>query len=109
MFSKLRFALLLVVFATAHAEEIDDPLQPPELEAKSSQSKQAKGPVPLYVNSILIGSDRRVAVINGRLFREGDRISGYVIEKIHTNKVELSHEGKTRLLSLNYLDIKENE
>ena len=48
---------------------------------------------PLSLNAVLISSDRRVAVINGRIYRVGDDVYGNKIASIDANSVQLDGAG----------------
>ena len=53
----------------------------------------------LEVNSILISSERRVAVINEKVLKEGDEIAGFKVIRIEQNAVHLDGpNGKLTLL-----------
>lgn len=48
------------------------------------------------------GADRRVAVINNRIVKEGDRVSGFLIFKINRDDVILSDGGELWKLNFNH-------
>jgi len=48
----------------------------------------------------LVGTGRRVAVVNGQLVRQGDMIEGYRVIAVRTGSIVLQGGGGTRTLSL---------
>ena len=55
---------------------------------------------PLQLEAILHGSERRLAIVNGRLVHEGDHIANNLIETITPTSVRYSTQGEQRTLSL---------
>jgi MSHA biogenesis protein MshK len=52
------------------------------------------------LSTVLISATRRVAVINGTLLREGDRIDGAEVVRIASQRVELRRGGETFVVGL---------
>jgi hypothetical protein len=54
----------------------------------------------LVLHSVMIGKESNFATINGQLVQEGDRVSGYRVERIAPNGVELSSLGESRFIPM---------
>lgn len=54
----------------------------------------------LILHSVMTGTDVHLATINGRVVREGDRIEGYLVQRITADGVELSRGGEARRLPM---------
>lgn len=98
---KLLYSLLLILITFpvfADAEKLRDPTMPMGQQAAS----QHPAAVALHLNSVLISSQRRVAVINGQALRQGEEIkgSGFRVVSIKTNSVTVQSNNATRVLSL---------
>jgi MSHA biogenesis protein MshK len=90
--------LLLIVPAQVVA--LDDPTRPPG----TGSSSQEQRPLPnLSLESILISTNRRVAVINGQALVEGQTVDGVRVRQIHRDRVEVTASGKVKVLHLNKL------
>jgi MSHA biogenesis protein MshK len=81
------------------AEKLRDPTMPIGRQIASQNNAVA---VVLHLNSVLISSQRRVAVINGQALRQGEEIkgSGFRVVSIKTNSVTVQSNNATRVLSL---------
>ena len=99
---KLCCAVLLTLIALpvfSDAEKLRDPTMPL---GGSITNQQNPGAIALHLNSVLISSQRRVAVINGQALRQGEEIkgSGFRVVSINTNSVTVQSNNATRVLSL---------
>jgi MSHA biogenesis protein MshK len=54
----------------------------------------------LELTAVVIGSERRIAVINGELRREGDRFDGVTLVRIERGAVHLQRSGEDWTLRL---------
>jgi|SRR5690554_501813 len=88
-------AIALALFASAGAHALQDPTRPPDARPASVQST---APRAIELGSILLGSQRRVAVINGVALREGENHDGIRVRRIHSDKVEVTDRGQPRVL-----------
>ncbi|MEM9404035.1 MAG: general secretion pathway protein GspB [Pseudomonadota bacterium] len=89
--------LLCLPNGPAAAEDWNDPTRPDNYRASGP-----RGGAPVYVVSAIFSSDnRQVAVVNGRLVREGDRIGQVEVVRIDEDRVTLSANQKTRVVALN--------
>ncbi len=87
-----------VAAAEQSAGHIVDPTRPAYL--GGTTPTPVKHAAPHKVESILFGAQRRVAVINGLVFGEGDRRAGLKVWRIHADKVEISLGGGQRRMLL---------
>lgn len=75
-----------------------DPTRPNWFGAKKGKSKSGN----LVLNSLVTSPQRRIAVINGELMREGDTKRGITLKQILSDRVLIvSKNGKKRALKLN--------
>ncbi|HKL78218.1 MAG TPA: hypothetical protein VJ985_07640, partial [Gammaproteobacteria bacterium] len=81
-----------------------DPTRPPGGSAAASAAakgeKEAEPAEALKLESLLVGTGRRVAIISGQSVRIGERIHGYTVQNILRREVVLADGGKTRVLRL---------
>ena len=98
MFRSILF-LCLTIFATPLFAELSDPTRPasyiPEIQGAE---KRAKGGV--QVSSIIIGKERRVAIIDGQAVQKGDAIHGMKVLAIRPSEVLLRVNNKELQVSL---------
>ena len=59
-------------------------------------SPEARGTVRLRVRSILVGDDRRLALVDGRIVGPGDRVGGAVVMDIGPRTVDVREAGGGR-------------
>lgn len=100
------------VGAIASAQELRDPMQPPAFALqKFRQAKLAKRPKPasttpqkkvkpLQLTSILISSERKIAIIDDQMLTVGDRIRGAKLVALTRDSARLERQGKVINLSL---------
>jgi MSHA biogenesis protein MshK len=93
--------LVLVLAAGGiYAAPFADPFRPPrEIEAPpaSASATPASGP---RLESVLIAPDRRIAVINGEQYAEGDRIGEGRVLRITESEVVIARAGREESLTL---------
>lgn len=69
-----------------------DPTRPPQgTPARANVVEVIDAP---KLSSVLIGHDRKLAVINGKLLGEGERWSGMKVWEIHPDRVVVSLSGQ---------------
>jgi len=83
----------------ARAESLSDPMRPATVRAPvtptaRSTDKNAR------VTAIFISDDRRVAVLDGVVVREGDRIGELVVEEIGSDSVRYQRLGRSEIAKL---------
>ena len=90
--------LMMVLPVVADTEQLRDPTTP----LGQILATKENTVVALNLNSVLISSQRKVAVINGQALRQGEEIkgSGFRVVSIKKNSVTVQSHNTTRLLSL---------
>ncbi len=89
-------ALLLVVPMLLAAVELWDPTRPPDapLEELGMVGASSYAPGPLYLSSILISPERRLATINGQRVRTGEQVGSARVLEITPVSVRVELEGE---------------
>ncbi|MBL4827213.1 MAG: hypothetical protein JKY66_05795 [Spongiibacteraceae bacterium] len=98
-------AVFIVIFSIMSwhlpaAPTLADPTRPAHYHSKKSKA-------PLKLESILFSNTRKVAVINGSLVTEGDRIEDSTVLKINKDRVRLKRNGKITELVLHRTTIRQ--
>jgi len=60
----------------------------------------ASGPVDLRLDAVLVSPQRRLALVGGRIYREGDMLAGRRIQRIETDRVVLAGKDRERVLTM---------
>lgn len=68
--------------------------------SKESQKIEEEIKIPTALTAIFISGNRKVAVINDKIMKEGDEFEGKKVEKIYEDRVEINELGETKLMSL---------
>lgn len=80
---------------------LEDPFRPADYTGPVSRyALQGSESASLQLNSILVGSDRRVAVVNNMAYEVGDRVGSHVLARIDEEGVLLFGEEKSLYLDL---------
>ena len=87
----------------ARAQVLSDPMRPPAFLAGAATGEQAWGGGPV-LQSTLLSKGRRIAMIDGKPMKVGDRIGGARILSIDPGAVTLREANKIRVLQL-YPDV----
>lgn len=96
---KRAFALCCVLIAPfAAAEGLRDPTRPPQPHAAARAAVRDQIPV---VSAIFTRGEERTAIVDGRLVKTGDEVSGGRISAISSERVRWSRKGIIRELQLN--------
>lgn len=83
------------MFCVSATQAMNDPTRPPMAKAKSSYVPSKKSQRPQWtLNSTLVSSARRTAVINDRVVSRGDRINGATVISIEPSSVRLRKKGR---------------
>ena len=98
-------AVGLVVGGSAAGEELPDPMRPPQVWARSA-TVPASAPSDWQLHMTRISPAQRLAVINGRLVRPGDDVSGARVVSVGRNAVELRKAGKKFRVALSRTSVK---
>lgn len=86
----------MVVLVMAPVYALEDPTRPFSFQAQIAAQPAGKE---FSLDSIMIGRDRRVAVIDGVARQEGDIFGGTHVLRIFPDKVELKEQGQTQTLN----------
>jgi MSHA biogenesis protein MshK len=93
------FALSIALWAAgANAQQLRDPTRPPSFSAARPEAAEAASD--LVLQTVLVSPERRNAIVNGRLVRVGDSVSGMRVIEIRESAVVLRGPGEQRTLSL---------
>ena len=84
--------MMLLVVIPAQAQ-LDDPTRPPGYRLVLPGGKQARG-AHYDLQAVRISAEQKVAMINGRYFREGQWVSGAQLMDIQSAYVTLQKNGK---------------
>ena len=95
--SSIATVLMCVTGATVAEAEWNDPTRPDNLQVAAAR---AGAPV-FRVSAIFTSNAKQVAVLNGRLVREGDRLGRATVTRIDEDRVTLSVDKKTMVATLN--------
>jgi MSHA biogenesis protein MshK len=83
------------------AQALRDPMRPPAFAVASRESAETAAPVsPMVLQSTLLSGGRRIAMIDGKPLKVGDRIGEAQILAIDSHSVTLREADKTRVLEL---------
>ena len=83
----------LIFSMTAAAQELGDPTKPTPLAPRGSSSAESSGPR-WRLQSTLVADTRRLAVINGKTVKPGERVDGATVVEVRTDGVVLDYEGQ---------------
>lgn len=97
----LSFILCIATFAQAQ-EQVIDPTKPLGFSA-SATGEGANAQESIQLTSILISSERKVAIINGQAVKENQTVKGIgaQVKKIDADAVTLQQNGKVWRVALN--------
>ena len=96
-----RLLLLPLMLLLAFVSQAADPTQPPGwLTGSGSKKTQTINKDKFNLQQILIGKERRSAVINNQLVTKGSRVAGAQVVAINNNSVVLKVSQKRLTLSL---------
>ena len=91
---------LLIALAAAEGRAVNDVRDGREDPTRPEQwvsTKTVSGVAVPKLNSVLIGGERRLAVIDGRVMSEGERRGGVTLWKVEADRVEVSLAGGGRV------------
>ncbi len=106
-----RFAVLnmlvawFVITGPVAAAELPDPMRPPQLDVGRTAEPVSEASS-WELHMVRISPDHRVAVINGRIVKPGDRVSGAQVVSVGSNTVQLRKDGKRFSVSLSRTAVK---
>lgn len=89
-------ALLLTMSAKAAADGLIDPTRPPQAsDTSGGPSRQG-----VRVEAVLRSKERDLAIVNGKIVRAGDHVSGVQIEAILVDGVRYVRDGQVHVARL---------
>jgi len=95
------FTLFLAFFAGGcWGQVLQDPMQPPAFVVRPGTDSSESAPFGPILQSTLLSSGRRIAMIDGKPMKIGDRIGGARIVSIDPASVTLRDGRETRVLEL---------
>jgi MSHA biogenesis protein MshK len=95
--------------ATTAAADLGDPMRPPSAPAAVISRPSASSS--LQLQAVIGTGASRVAIVDGKLVRVGDKIDGAVIDEISTGSIRYTRGGKQLVASLpdTKLDVRVNK
>ena len=104
-FFALGMALLCAVRASAG--QVFDPTRPAAGSGKASEHARSAAPSePLDLSFVATGAQRRIAVVNGHVVREGDSVAGARVTRITSGRVVLNRNGRRVVLHMSKKNIR---
>jgi MSHA biogenesis protein MshK len=94
--------LLVVCFGNVHSEQLADPTRPAD--ATGAAREGSSGPSGPALQSVLISPHRRIAIVNGKTLKLGDKVGKARLVSITETEVVLQN-GKDRQILKLYPDI----
>jgi MSHA biogenesis protein MshK len=91
-------AMLSLLSMNVDAASLNDPTRPPM--SRPVIKTQASAPAGARLTAVLFSDERRVAVIDGKPVREGDRIADAVVTRITSDTVTLTKSQRAEVLRL---------
>lgn len=98
--NRMVFSLLALLLAQS-GWALNDPTRPPDF--RTAPSAPAVQQRQYDLASIVIGPERRVAVIDGVARQEGERFGDARVRRIHPDRVDILDAGQARVLRLQKL------
>ena len=95
----------LVAGGTVSAERLPDPMRPPQTGSVLAPASVRK-PQDWKLHMIRISPDQRLAVINGRIVKPGDEVSGARVVSVEANTVHLRKGAKRFSVALSRASVK---
>jgi MSHA biogenesis protein MshK len=94
--TSLSLTALLAIGAAAQADTLQDPTRPATLKIVA----QAADAGALQLEAIMDSGARRVAIVNGKVVRAGDRVGTAVIEAIDGDSIRYTRNGRSETARL---------
>ena len=94
----LTAVLITVATAQASAADLHDPMRPPS--APAAVISRPDAPASLQLQAVIGTGDSRVAIVNGKVVRVGERIDGALIGAISADHLVYTRGGKELVASL---------
>jgi hypothetical protein len=84
--------IILSLVPVLGVAELNDPTKPPDVAASSLGT--------LVLSAVIISPENKLAVINGKIFHEGDTVNGMKVISIEANSVDLASPQEKLTLTL---------
>jgi MSHA biogenesis protein MshK len=96
----LKFAIVAAVFVTplSYAETLIDPTRPANAPTRAVVA--SSGEAAARVSAVFQTGGRRVAVLDGKVVKAGDRIGDAIVQEVMTDGVRLSRGGRIEVARL---------
>lgn len=94
------FTLFMSLTLGAHSETLVDPTAPLNYQVKSKRTAKVTRSALPNLQSIVIKSGQPQAIMNNKIYKQGQRIGSYKILAIDAKKVLLGYQNKTYKLTL---------
>ena len=100
--------ITVVLASPARAGDLRDPMRPATMPASTISPPAAI--VPLKLEAVMSSAHSRLAIVDGKVVRTGDRVSGALITEITADSICYSRGGKeqTALLPTNKVTVRAN-
>ena len=101
--SRLLLATALAVglaSAASAAASVRDPMRPPGVAGSGAGAARTAAPAEPVLSALFVSAGRRVAVIDGLTYAEGDSRDGLTVEAILADRVRVRRGGALRELRL---------
>lgn len=95
LFQIVSLAIVLLPINCLIAKAFVDPTRPPGATTQQQVFSSVRKNSPWSLSSTLIASKRRIATINGKLLRPGERVNGAILIDIQAWNVTLKKNNKT--------------
>jgi hypothetical protein len=89
--------LVLSVVSSVHADSLTDPMRPANLPARSGVVSDTAA---ARVTAVFLANGRRVAVLDGRVVKQGDRFGDLTIQEVLADGVRYSRGGRSEIARL---------
>jgi hypothetical protein len=85
-------AYLSVALTSVHADDLPPPRDPMQPYARVGGAAAVAGPR-FMLTAVLISSERRVAIVNGKPYQSGETVDGAEVVRIESSAVHLREHG----------------
>jgi hypothetical protein len=82
----------------AHADDLRDPMRPPSAPAPVSLRPATEAP--LKLEAVMSTATSRIAIVNGKVLRTGDKVAGATITEITADTIRYTRGGKEKIALL---------
>lgn len=89
----LPLTALLAMGAAAQAQALRDPTRPVTAR-ETTQSVEVAG---LQLEAVMGSGVRRLAIVNGKIVRAGDRVGGALIQEIGSDSIRYTRNGRSQI------------